>query len=725
MPRDLCLGNGRLLVTFDADYVLRDLYYPHVGKENQTIGHPCRTGIWVEGRFAWLSDGDWVKRVRFRPDSLVTDVHLEHPQLGIRIHASDAVHAQETVLVRTFDVMNLAGHLREVRMFFHHDFRIAENEIGDTAYFEPVNRFVCHYKGRRYLLINGRSGSGDGIFQYDTGQKGPPTDEGTWRDAEDGWLDMNPISQGAVDSTISLRQNLPPGKTGRFHCWIAAADDYWSGKALNKFVLTGQAGIDTVPFHDRRIQAGRITDETDRYWHHWIGRAPGEFADLPEPVGELYRRSLLVIQSQIDGGGAIMAANDGDSMMTNRDTYSYMWPRDGALVAHTLDAAGYHEVTERFFRFCERLMPRPSFFPAGYLLHKFNPDGSLGSSWHPWVRENRPSLPVQEDETALVVWALWDHCRRRGLSDPAVQGLVQDLARSLVLPAARFMLLYRDLPQGRAQFRQDYHHEPTGLPLASYDLWEERYGIHFFTVAATCAGLNACARFLELVAERGWARDESWSRSAALYDPARETFVAERCQDQVLRLRSACAQAVPEMKAALQNCFWVPERSSFGRMVTLLPGGRMEVDRTLDASTLYALVAFGVFSPDDCGVRESLAAISARLGCQTAVGGMARYEDDYYRRQSDDIARVPGNPWFICTLWGALGQLFLAGDRGDLERPRRTFDWVCARARPSGVLAEQLHPYTGAAIQVAPLTWSHATFVETVLAYAAKYRELH
>ena len=34
-----------------------------------------------------------------------------------------------------------------------------------------------------------------------------------------------------------------------------------------------------------------------------------------------------------------------------------------------------------------------------------------------------------------------------------------------------------------------------------------------------------------------------------------------------------------------------------------------------------------------------------------------------------------------------------------------------------GILAEQLHCYTGEPLSVAPLTWSHATFVETVLLY--------
>ena len=51
MPRDLPLGNGDLLVTFDSRYQLRDIFYPYVGMENHTVGDPSRFGIWADGAF--------------------------------------------------------------------------------------------------------------------------------------------------------------------------------------------------------------------------------------------------------------------------------------------------------------------------------------------------------------------------------------------------------------------------------------------------------------------------------------------------------------------------------------------------------------------------------------------------------------------------------------------------------------------------------------------------
>jgi GH15 family glucan-1,4-alpha-glucosidase len=89
---------------------------------------------------------------------------------------------------------------------------------------------------------------------------------------------------------------------------------------------------------------------------------------------------------------------------------------------------------------------------------------------------------------------------------------------------------------------------------------------------------------------------------------------------------------------------------------------------------------------------------------------MARYENDPYHRVSPDL---PGNPWFICTLWLADYLLELGGDE-EIKQALEILSWVAAHALPSGVLPEQINPLTGESLSVSPLTWSHATYVATV-----------
>jgi hypothetical protein len=51
-------------------------------------------------------------------------------------------------------------------------------------------------------------------------------------------------------------------------------------------------------------------------------------------------------------------------------------------------------------------------------------------------------------------------------------------------------------------------------------------------------------------------------------------------------------------------------------------------------------------------------------------------------------------------------------------------NWAVDHALPSGVLAEQADPFTGAPLSVSPLTWSHATFVATVQRFVRRLARL-
>ena len=89
MPRSLVLGNGNALVGFDATYSVRDIYFPRVGDANHTMGNICRTGFFVDGKFAWLDDDGWQRKLSYAEDSLVSDVTLTHPRLGITVNFED------------------------------------------------------------------------------------------------------------------------------------------------------------------------------------------------------------------------------------------------------------------------------------------------------------------------------------------------------------------------------------------------------------------------------------------------------------------------------------------------------------------------------------------------------------------------------------------------------------------------------------------------------------
>ena len=117
MPRDLPLSNGTLLVAFDLEYRIRDIYFPHVGMENHAVGHPFRVGVWVDGQFGWL-DAGWQPALRYADPTMVTDViAATTTRSASRCTSRDAVDFYENVLVRRIRVTNLkAAAARDPRL---------------------------------------------------------------------------------------------------------------------------------------------------------------------------------------------------------------------------------------------------------------------------------------------------------------------------------------------------------------------------------------------------------------------------------------------------------------------------------------------------------------------------------------------------------------------------------------------------------------------------------
>ncbi len=120
MPRDIPVGNGSLLVTFDHQYQIRDVFFPHVGQENHAGAGPCRFGVYSDvpgsnkAKLFWTSDPGWQIRQRDLRDTLTTSVSLDHPDLQLAIYCNDTVDFHRNIMVRRIKVKNLAPHDRIV-----------------------------------------------------------------------------------------------------------------------------------------------------------------------------------------------------------------------------------------------------------------------------------------------------------------------------------------------------------------------------------------------------------------------------------------------------------------------------------------------------------------------------------------------------------------------------------------------------------------------------------
>ncbi|MBN2306828.1 glycoside hydrolase family 15 protein [Candidatus Peregrinibacteria bacterium] len=656
MPRAAVSGNGNLLACLNRQNLLEDLYFPYVGMEDHIdFQHWHRVGVYINGRFSWLTDRSWEHETNYLPETLVTNSRSKNVELGLSLEFNDFVYPSENVFVRKITIHNEVDYDRELKIYFNQDFHLYGDKQQDTAFYDPEYKAMIHYRKRRYFWICGMQNGKAGIDSFTTGKSEYRGLEGTWKDAEDGNLHEHPIEQGSVDSTVQFNVSLKARSKQILYVWICAGKDLDETEDMHEFIL-----------HEN---PEKLLKNTVNYWLSWVNKEADKGLQINPHWLKLYKQSLLIIRTQIDNRGAIIAANDSDIMKFNKDTYTYMWPRDGAWVSIALDHAGYGEITKRFFQFCAETMTE-----EGYLLHKYNPDKSVGSSWHPWYKDGEMQMPIQEDETAIVTYALLQHWKHYKDIE-----FVQEMYESLIRAAGSFMAHFID--------------EKTGLPLPTYDLWERERGIFLYTAACVYAGLDAAGKLSSIIGHFNHA---------------------ERYKE-----------AAVKMRAAIVEHLYDKEEKRFLKRVELNPKTReIKKDYGLDAS-MHALWMMGVLPPDDERVIRTNKIMQEKLAVHTHIGGMARSENDDYQRVSGDYGAIPGNPWIITTLWHAQWLLTLAKTPADLEEIKGYIDWATKQANPAGILPEQVSPFNGEPLSVAPLTWSHATYVDTILKFDKKAKELN
>jgi glucoamylase len=603
-------GNGRVLLTLNESGEWNDLFFPYPGQFQHL--REMRLGLYDvdQKAFHWLRPGNgFALEV---PPSVVgtfpTSMWSGH---GITFSVEEIVHPNHDLVIRILRFRS--PEARRIRLFSYQSFRIGESLYQETAYVDPVASSLVHYKRSFYFEFFGDPPFDAAVCGEHT-LKGL---QGSYVDAEDGQLSGRPIAHGAADSVLQWNLDLVPDAETTLRIFLAIGR---SSTAVNRL-------RDDV----RARGPKRFETESKAYWSAWATRHLPEAPDgLGETAARLEKESVLVLKLCTATNGAIIASPDTRSLLVGGDTYNYCWFRDGGYVSQAMDHSGLRELASRFLEFASKCQS-----PDGSFIHRYFPDGEVGSTWHP-----PPFLQI--DQTATVLSAAWHHLDRG--ADPDV------------------MLELWPMVKAAANFLVDFRDSATGLPSPSFDLWEERSGIHTYSAAAVAHGLDSAARISKVL--------------------GKDTPRWESTAEEIRKL------AVEKMWDA-----------SLGRFVRSLSPR----DERIDASTLLAL-NLGLLKPSDPRYRSTVEQTERRLWSKN-VGGLARYEgDEYYGNE---------NPWVVCTLWLAAAHLKL----GNRTRSRELIDWAVSQATKTGLLPEQVDSTTGEARSATPLVWSHAAFLDTVNFY--------
>lgn len=639
MGRPVMLSNGQLLVGLDERGLVHDFYYPYVGLDNLTTAHSVhhKIGVWVKNKFSWVDEDGWDIKVDFDSDALVSDISMESSKLGVRLQFSDFVDCQHNSLIRRINVTNTTETHSDVRLFMHQVFQISRAGRADTALFVPDTNYILDYKGRDALLIYGQTDDKVPFDQYAVGNYAIEGKEGTYIDAEDGELSGNAVEHGGVDSVIRFKLDLNSGQTKQIQYWIIASESQYEAEQIHKSYIKEGA-----EYREKLVR---------EYWQKWLSIGADSLHALDKKYQNFTKKSLMIIKAHTDKRGGILASGDSSIFNYGRDYYCYCWPRDGAYSVWPLIRMGYVEEPKNFFEFF-----RDTLNHNGYLMHKYQPDRSIGSTWHPLIHDNHAELAIQEDETAIIICMLgefYDHSKE--------SEFIESLYSTLIKPAADFMSEFID-PE-------------TNLPHASYDIWEEK----FLTTTYTCSMVEH-----------------------ALLRASKFADIFEYPDDAIYWKETA--QKISKASKILYE----PDMGYYRKGFHLQPDGSLHFDDTIDASSMYGAFMFKSQPEGSEMIVKTVKKVEEHLTNHGRYDGITRYENDcYMMRENNQLS----NPWFVCSLW--LAQYYIQTKQYD--KARKKLDWTMSLSYPSGILSEQINPVDGRPIGVAPLVWSHAEFINTAL----------
>jgi len=436
MIRELSISNGRLLFNFDDRYQLCELYLPSVRRTTEPSNASDRFGFAVDGKLLWTAHPSWRIRLKFLKETQTSSVSLANNRLQVVCYCSDVVDFRRAIFVRRIKLRNLVDYARKISVIY----------LPHPALGRPSVPPIPHSVKGLYLQRE----SGDICLT------------GFWRGC-DGAEILTAAGTPSVERMLAEwgeDQAEPVNGADRS---LVRTDCELQGFQEDEFFLVMMLARSDSELNDqidrlKRTGPQAILDQTSSFWRLWVSGTNINFGNLPGPIVELFKRSLLTLRSWTNSSG--MPAN------TSSDEPEAMNILTAATVAHALDLAGLPEPARWFYRHCRRLN----------LPGKPSDPGRSPSAERLEDKDDRALPSIQPAGPAVVLWGLWRHYFRyrdieylRRLWD----GLICRWADALI-----------------GQY--DEHLE---RPRPAPDLWQRGIGVDGFTLGATYGGLIAAKNF--------------------------------------------------------------------------------------------------------------------------------------------------------------------------------------------------------------------------------------
>jgi glucoamylase len=655
---DAITGNSSMLCCITSRGEIVRLFWPHIDYSQHVDRLLCGLYIKEQGnRVDWFGGEHWACRQGYVPSTNILETVYEDKNKAILVRQTDFALVEKDIMIRHYDVKNMGGQIMDPGIMVYSS-AISSAQDMRGSMFDFDHDAVIHYSHDCYLSLSG-SVDADG-FQIG---------ENSLEAAENVSLyGSDCIGMSSKAAAAWNMGSIKPGGNREFTLYICASETL---KGVKKLIE-----------ETKKENYGRLYDSTCAYWNDFINKStkikdmnriglPEDGSVTKEDIEKLYNRSLLVFKLMSDKNtGGVLASAEIDEGFTRCGRYAYCWGRDAAFITGALDICGLTKEVESFCRWAARVQD-----VNGSWYQRYHMDGNLGPSWG-----------LQVDETGTLIWGMLQHYKVTGDKG--------------------FLCEMWDCIRKGVDFLVGFIDKYTGLPMASFDLWEERYGEHAYSIAAVYAGIGAGIE-TACITGRDGCNIEQWKEALKKIQVAVDRNFWK--EDLNRFIRSVRVKLNP----------WGEENSQERIVIKVNPKGYERdvtlYDDTIDISLLGLCVPFEMYGAFDEKIIKTVRAIENSLSIHTGEveeaakagnegtapeidRGIMRYENDGY---------IGGNPWIIATLWLALYYL----KTGEKKKAEGLFLWTVRSRTELDLLPEQVDRNTGKPAWVIPLTWSHAMFV--------------
>lgn len=619
---EIQMGNGTLLATFDARGEVEQLFAPNIDALQSRVG-AFHTSLVIpsegsskesEPEIIPIRVEDFQIRLDLNSGCQVLEVEYQHHSRPIRLRRKLALHPSEPIILDHWKVLEgRVGLLHQSVPW------MGNSTSGHCSLFHPHFGGIVHHRGRRWLGVIARA---EPKWQ----RVGHLPDELRYRMWNGDLVEV--FLKGS-----DLR-GFPNGNVGNGWDQVVQGCSTWGALAIGpqeemEFLVVcaeSERHLGKLLKQLEHLSTKRYLQMVEAMIERRYAPASGILSRINNTqVRHLCERSIDVLHALQDARtGALMAAAEVDPHSRMSGGYGYSWPRDGAYLAMSLEKFGFRERVEHYFRFLAETQD-----VSGAWWQRYLATGHAGPSWG----------RIQIDEPASVLSAAYMH----------------------FLQTKDHLWLENFWPtlEKGLKFLEEFHSGESLMGSPSHDLWEERMGIHAYSLTAVASAFLTGAKLAGELMEAS-AQQRYRQMGKKLAGLIREKFTPE---------------AGPIYRSQISD-YW---------------------DGAADVSMLGLIHPFGILKQKDPVAGKILESIRSKLWSRP-VGGVLRYEGDTYRG---------GNPWVLTTLWLASVELRF----GNMSEAKEAFQWCLGKTTPLGLFPEQVHRESGKPCWVIPLGWSHAMFL--------------